>query len=97
MAFRVQVNVEAEEDLIEIWEDIATHNVAAADRNVRLLGEKIDTLADMPDRGKMRDDLGAGIRMLVEGKYLIFYRVGETQVEILRVIHGARDLSQILI
>ena len=95
MAFRVQVNLEAEEDLIEIWEDVAIYNGVAADRSVKLLGEKIDSLADMPDRGKMRDDLMAGIRMLVEGKYLIFYRVGKTQVEILRVIHGSRDLSQI--
>jgi toxin ParE1/3/4 len=95
MAFRVQVNLEAEEDLIGIWVDIAQHNPVAAEKYLRLLGQKIDSLYDMPDRGQMRDDLLVGIRMLVEGKYLIFYRVIGKGVEVLRVVHGSRDLTKI--
>ena len=30
------------------------------------------------------------------GRYLIFYRATDSGVEILRVLHGARDLSAIL-
>jgi toxin ParE1/3/4 len=29
-------------------------------------------------------------------KYLVFYRVTDTGVEIIRVIHGARDIEAIL-
>jgi toxin ParE1/3/4 len=95
ISFRVQVNIEAEEDLIDIWASIAVHNPAAADKYVHLLGLRIDSLFDMPERGTMRDDVQNGMRMLVEGNYLIFYRVFEGQVEVLRVIHGARDLTKI--
>jgi toxin ParE1/3/4 len=43
----------------------------------------------------MRDDVQKGMRMLVEGKHLIFYRVLEGRVEVVRVIHGSRDLTKI--
>lgn len=33
--------------------------------------------------------------MLVEGNYLILYRVHPGIVEIVRVLHGARDLSSL--
>ncbi|HEV7547793.1 MAG: toxin ParE1/3/4 [Rhodospirillaceae bacterium] len=37
-----------------------------------------------------------GIRRKVYGNYLIFYRVVSDAVEILHVLHGARDYAQIL-
>ncbi len=95
MSFLVQVNIEAEEDLIDVWASIAVHNPVAADKYVRLLGLRIDSLFEMPERGAMRDDVQKGMRMLVEGKHLIFYRVLEGRVEVVRVIHGSRDLTKI--
>lgn len=38
----------------------------------------------------------SGIRRRVHGNYLIFYRIGPEAVEILRVLHGAREYDQIL-
>ena len=38
----------------------------------------------------------AGIRRRVHGPYLIFYRVEDSQVTILRVLHGARDYEAVL-
>jgi toxin ParE1/3/4 len=95
MSFEVQVNVEAEEDLIRIWDDIAEHNEKAADELLVNLGEKIDSLFEMPERGAPRDDLMTGVRMLVEAKYLVIYRVKNSRVEVLRVLHGSRDLTSI--
>jgi len=37
-----------------------------------------------------------GIRRRVHGNYLIFYRIRTDMVEILHVIHGARDYAQIV-
>ncbi|HZC15718.1 MAG TPA: type II toxin-antitoxin system RelE/ParE family toxin [Caulobacteraceae bacterium] len=37
-----------------------------------------------------------GIRRRVYGNYLIFYRIEETQVTILHVLHGARDYEPLL-
>ncbi|MGI8839586.1 MAG: type II toxin-antitoxin system RelE/ParE family toxin [Caulobacteraceae bacterium] len=37
-----------------------------------------------------------GIRRRVHGDYLIFYRVGEARIEILHILHGARDYEALL-
>jgi plasmid stabilization system protein ParE len=37
-----------------------------------------------------------GIRRRPWGNYLIFYRVGDDSVQILHVLHGARDYEKIL-
>jgi len=36
------------------------------------------------------------VRRCVFGNYLIFYRVGAANVEILRILHGSRDYEQTL-
>lgn len=36
------------------------------------------------------------IRRKVHGSYLIFYRVRREAIEILRILHGARDYAQII-
>jgi toxin ParE1/3/4 len=94
MRFRVQIQKVAAEDLIGIWETIAVQNPPAADKLLRKLDQRIDSLFDMPERGVPRDDLSPGVRILIEGKYLIFYRVQNSKVVVLRVIHGAKDLSK---
>ncbi len=53
-------------------------------------------LADFPERGTPRPELGRGARSLVVGRYLILYRVGPDSVDILRIVHGARELGALL-
>jgi toxin ParE1/3/4 len=50
-------------------------------------------LARHPHSGPSRDDLGTGIRCLVIGQYLVFYRIGPDEVTILRVLHGKREIG----
>lgn len=42
-------------------------------------------LVDHPYAGIARDDLRPGVRQLVEGHYLIFYRVNEFEVNSQRI------------
>jgi len=39
---------------------------------------------------------GRGLRRKVHGSYLIVYRTRSDEVEIVRILHGARDLMRIL-
>jgi plasmid stabilization system protein ParE len=52
-------------------------------------------LRDFPDLGVSRDDIRSGMRMLIEGNYLVLYehRKSETMVEIVSVIDGRRNLD----
>jgi toxin ParE1/3/4 len=37
-----------------------------------------------------------GVRRRVHGDYLIFYRIGDSGIEVLRVLHGAQDYERVL-
>ena len=55
-------------------------------------------LTEFPNRGTPRDDLVAGMRTLTyRRRTVIAYRVADETVEILRVLHGARDIAAIFL
>ena len=89
------VSRRAEEELREIWRYIAADILDAADKVLLRIGEKLDVLQDFPNIGTLRDDIRPGFRMLVEGYYLLLYDydVGNDAVEVISVIDGRRDLS----
>jgi toxin ParE1/3/4 len=95
MAFLVVRTRLADEDLVEIWLYIAQDNIEVADRLLEKIDKKCQLLADSPKVGVRRDDLAPDVFCLIEGKYLIFYRIIDETVEILRVLHGARNLETI--
>jgi toxin ParE1/3/4 len=45
--------------------------------------------------GPERSDIGPGVRALTIGRYLALYRVVGEDVEIVRVVHGARDMREL--
>jgi plasmid stabilization system protein ParE len=50
---------------------------------------------DFPLSGRAREELAAGLRSyFVRPRYHIFYRVKGEQLEIVHVLHHARDLSR---
>lgn len=82
----------AERDLTEIVTYIAQDNPAAAERMFVDFGLRFDLLAQRPRLGRSRPEIGAGVRSLPVGRYLIFYRIGRDAVEIARVVHGAQSV-----
>lgn len=83
-------------DVDEIWEWIAADDVRAADRLSARIAEATDRLTDFPESGTPRAELGSGIRSLVVGRYVVLYRVGADSVDIVRVVHGARELRGLI-
>ena len=81
----------ASADLEEIWLFIAQDDPDAADRFLRNLVSRFPTLASMPDMGRLREELAARVRSFPVGNYVIFYRPMGGGIEIVRVLHGARD------
>jgi toxin ParE1/3/4 len=93
---RVRWTDPAQTDFLEILGYIARDNPAAAERVGRRLLSAIDALAAQPRLG--RPGRVAGTRELVIARlpYVAIYRIVEaahvatSQVEVLRVLHGAR-------
>ena len=61
---------------------------------VRKIRKKIDTLENFPNIGKTLE--GTDYKFLVSKPYLIFYKVFEQHVEVLRILDGRRDYMRIL-
>ncbi|MCP3056481.1 type II toxin-antitoxin system RelE/ParE family toxin [Aurantimonas marianensis] len=85
----------AEADLIEIWLHIALDSPLAADRLIERIGERILRLARFPEMGVARPDIADGVRVLSVPPFLVLFQVESDKVEVVRVIHGARDLPSI--
>jgi toxin ParE1/3/4 len=50
-------------------------------------------LLGFPLSGVVRDQFSAGLRVMFEGNYAVYYTVSETELVIIRVLHGARDAA----
>ena len=84
---------QAELDAIEIWVHIARRDPNAADRLVDRLTEMLDLLATQPMMGRAADHLLPGLRSIPVRDYLIFYRPDEEGIMVVRIIHGARQIT----
>lgn len=93
---KVVVSPRAETDLQEIWLSIALDSPAAADRVLIEIGERMDRLAEFPEMGAPRPELAPGARILVVRSYLVLYEPTPDGVEVVRVIHGARNIDDLV-
>jgi plasmid stabilization system protein ParE len=98
--YKIRYLFPAEDDLLSIIDYIAEDNPTAADKMVDRFEKAIGRLALSPFAGKVPDDdelRKRNYRMLIVGKYFVFYKVKEKAVEIHRIIHGARDYKHLLL
>jgi len=89
---------QATADLDDVWYYVAVESgsVEIADRFVDSLTERFFLLAGHPYLGRPRDDdFGIGLRSFPVGEYVIVYLVDGSDVLILRVVHGRRDLEDL--
>ena len=82
----------AEADILEIWDYIADDSFAAADGWVDRLDEQFRVLATQPLMGRARDELATGVRSFPFGRYVVFYVPLDDGIDVVRVLHGARDI-----
>ena len=89
---------EARQDLREIRDHTGKDNLEAAGRLVTRLRGMARMLAGAPAMGRARPELGTHIRSFVADRYLLFYRPlrRPAGIELVRVLHGARDVDAIL-
>lgn len=86
----------AETDLDDIWYAIALDNLTAADRALDAIRQRCDQLSDFPESGPLRSEISSQARSLNAGSYIILYQISATSVEIVRIVHGARDVTALL-
>lgn len=91
------LSAEAFQDIDEIWEFIAGDNPDAADRMRDQLFEAFRKLARRPLMGRFRPELTSRqVRFWPVNPYLVIYDARVQPIEVVRVVHGARDLGRLL-
>ena len=91
---------EAEQDLAEIAEYLAERSCRTALRFLDAAEAAFGRLAEMPELGAVFESVNPVLSNLrvwsIHGfqSYLIFYRPSERGIEVVRVLHGARDLDK---
>ena len=85
----------AADDIAEVWDYIAEDNLDAADRWIDRLDEQFGLLATQPLMGRARPELGPELRSYPFGRYMIFYAPLADGIDVIRVLHGARDIDAV--
>jgi len=89
----------AQEDLLGILDFIVRDSPERASRFVDELDRRIGGLGRHPNLGRVPRDAtlrNARYRVLVLESYLVFYRIQPHGIEVHRVLHGSRDLRDLL-
>lgn len=83
-------------DLAEIAAYVAGDNPERARALVARIRERCQRLRTFPQCGRPRPELGPGVRSVGIGRIGVYYRVRDRGrvVEILRVLHGSRDIAR---
>jgi toxin ParE1/3/4 len=93
--YQVVRTVQADIDLLEIWLHFAGEDADRADAALDMIERRYQILQDYPFAGRSRDELLPDLRSLTAGKYEVFYFVTDQQVQIVRILHGSRDIERI--
>ena len=92
---RYLINILASQDLNEIADYFAEQNLEAGERFFQEFNRRCEQLIAFPNSGKSYAAIREGLRGMPLSGYILFYRVLEDGIEILRVVSGRRDLPSL--
>jgi toxin ParE1/3/4 len=93
---RVRLSRLANEELIEVSRYLDALHPTAADRFMDTVTAALDRLGTFPLSGTARPDLSQDVRMVSLDKHVILYRALSTEVLVVRIAHGRRNLKALL-
>lgn len=96
MTHRLTLTPRAERDLDEIWRYTrAEFGAAQAAAYLRRLGGAMERLCGTPFSAPEVSELGDGVRKKSVGAHRLFYKVDDTAVIVLRVLHARMDIDEV--
>lgn len=79
--------------MAETYVHIAEGVPERAERWLQRIEAQLLLLAGMPDMGRAREEILPGLRSYVVGKHVAYYRALPDGIEVIRILHAARDTS----
>lgn len=92
---RVSITDHADADLLSIYAHIysATSSEELAADIVLKIRAKCTSVSEAPELGRPRDEFRPGVRSTRIYSYIILYEIAHQTIHILRILHGARDIT----
>ena len=88
------ISKKAVSDLEEIWlYTVEKWSVDQADRYYNLIFDEINYICKNSDAGKTMEHIRKGYRASKVKSHLIFYRVSDDTIEIIRILHERMDIE----
>jgi toxin ParE1/3/4 len=72
---------------------VAADNGKAAEELLDRFGKVFEMLVQNPQAGRRRPELGQKVRSFAVDNYVIFYIPQSAGIDIIRVMHGRRDIG----
>lgn len=92
-----ELSQEADYDLENIFDYTADRfGVDQAVLYVSGFEDVFNHLSNNPKSGRLRNDIRKGLRSFVKESHVIFFRVLEDKIRIVRVLHASRDVIKFL-
>lgn len=91
---RIRRTALAKQDVRQIALWIGRQSPDAAIKRVDDLEQRLEELLNAPGSGTDRSDLRPSLRSSPFGNYLVFFKRIRDGIQIVRVLHGARDYSR---
>ena len=92
---RYCINILASQDLNELADYFAKNNVEAGERFFQAFARKCQQLVIFSNSGKSYETIRPELRGLSLEGYIIFYRVLDDGIEVLRVLSGRRNFQSL--
>ena len=93
---RLVWSADAEDDLIQLLRYGAREwSQDVSDAHGQTIWQSWSRLLQHPELGRLRDDLIPGLRSIVINPHVVFYRVSDDAIEIVRVIHQREDTETV--
>lgn len=98
MKARYVLAPEAALDLVQIWRYLKKESsIEIADHVELVILDKVSFLAEWPSGGHWRKDLtDEAVKFFSVFSYLIVYRPDTNPLQVVSILHGRRDVEQIL-
>ncbi len=95
MVTRYVLSPRAQADIDDIWNyTVKRWSVDQAERYLRLIQAEIGNLASDPLRGRACDEVRLGYRRGYAGSHVIFHRVEDHRIDVVRILHRRMDFER---
>jgi toxin ParE1/3/4 len=86
---------QAQQDLESILDHLDSQSIETGDRFAERFDQTCELHATHPQLGASAEEYAPNLRLFTVWNYTVFYRPIDGGIELIRIIHGARDIPKL--